>query len=692
MQTTSALYKTLFLLSDTYKEWRISVNNTQYGQDVIVKEIDSTNKEPVVSRPTFLDTPSVGSCFAAQFTCTFLLNPSYIPRMATIIPSYRLRNGNQASEWVTVGTFYVDVRTYDKASQTVDLVCYDDMLKTDGVEGKPYAELTQFDEWPQPMTAVVQEICTIIGVPLDSRSVVNTGTGYMIGYPNNYTMREVLGYVAAAHGGNFVISPAKTLRLIRIVGSTDVVTSLGEQDLSIAEAFSAWSKVTLYYGDEEAYESGTDSGRTLEAEDPWAEQSTATGILSGISGVSYQPFSIAVCLLDPAAEIGDTLIIPVDQSTLTVHVWSMELYCDSSSVSSIGAPGESAIDHEYPYLSASARQMRRMVKLGQPYYGVTISKQKGIEIVGYDGNNNEINRALFNSAQFEMDAKIDGSWQRRLYFDPITGDYVFEGRLGADSIYTDSLYAEQGDIAELTVDRLSTSRRIRKYILGDTSDDNYVKIQDNYIRLMTGTVDSSAALGTEDDNAVGTEDNNGIEVQGTPSGAVHVSNRYGQPLYWQREPVGHTADGYPTDANGQQIYAGTEETSWPVYSYAYTEQVKSEYSFVSIEGVYNPQIIIGAGDENGYSKGYVYKSIDYLLIQYITPSGDPAEIRLNNDGYVDITKLRKSSQLDFSGWDSGVFTEMVDGGGVSSYAVSFDAYGRPTRITDNTGHIMEVVW
>lgn len=345
-------------------------------------------------------------------------------------------------------------------------------------------------------------------------------------------------------------------------------------------------------------------------------------------------------------------------------------------------------DHVPDFTGAVSSALEARIKEGQPYFGVTIDRENGIKIERSDG----ASEAVFNSDTFAMRALVDDVMTDRIYFDPIRGDYVFDGMLGADAIYTDALYAEQGDIAELTVDRLSTSKRIRKYILGDTSDDNYIRIQDNVIQLITGTVDSGAALGTEGGDAVGTEAGDGIEVQGTPSGAVQATNRYGSPLYWQREPVGHTSEGYPTDVDGVQIYATTEETSWPVYTYSYVEQVKSEYAFEQINGVYNPRIVMGAGDQNGYSKGYIYKTVDYLLIQYITPSGDPAEIRFNNDGYVDIVTLRKTAVMDFSGWDSGTFSEVADGGKITRYAVDFNAAGVPTRITDDMGHVTEVVW
>ena len=71
-----------------------------------------------------------------------------------------------------------------------------------------------------------------------------------------------------------------------------------------------------------------------------------------------------------------------------------------------------------------------------------------------------------------------------------------------------------GDIAELDRGQADTSRRIRKYILSDTSDDNYINIQEQTIAFITGTFNSSAS----------------------PGNYEQATNRYGQALYWQREP------------------------------------------------------------------------------------------------------------------------------------------------------------
>ena len=321
-------------------------------------------------------------------------------------------------------------------------------------------------------------------------------------------------------------------------------------------------------------------------------------------------------------------------------------------------------DYVPNFTGAVSAALEARLKEGQPYYGVTIDRENGIKIQRSDG----LSEALFNSDLFTMRALIDGVMKDRIYFDPIKGDYVFDGALGADAVFTDSLYAEQGDIAELTVDRLSTSRRIRKYILQDTSDDNFIKIQDQYIKWITGTIISSTGILTEDGLNLLTESGIPLTEEVGSAATEQATNRFGQGLYWQREPVGHTSDGYPIDANGVQIYATTNPTDWPVAVYKYTELVKSQYAFEQQGQNYIPQVILGAGDENGNSKGYFFKDETSLKLRYVSSARKNVDINFSDDGFVDAMHRRLSwIEIDTA---SGYVLYGVEGDN-SMYRLSF---------------------
>lgn len=671
MISTSTLYNNIFATQNHSVEWKITINGVDYGMDKIAADVGGGHALPHIHRQVFTgNAPSVGGCVSATFECSIFEASANVPRMATVVPKYRLLTEMQTSEWITLGTFYIDTRTVDEVNGILDLSCFDAMLKADGMGGNSYADVTGFDEWPQDMDNVVDEICSIIGVTLDSRTTIHSGTGYKVEYPNDLTMREVLGYIAVHHAGNFTITPAGKLRLVPLTGNSDTL-NLGTNtaQLHTAPAFSAWSKVTVYWADEEAYEAGSTTGRELVCESPWATQETANGILSAISGTTYRPYNGTGSFIDLVLEVGDKVTVGYTGEEITSPAFTIDVTAEVLEVAGIAAEGEQEIDHEYPYADYVDRSLRRKVGLNTAYYGVTISRQKGLEIKRTDG----ASEALFNSDLFTMRALIDGVMKDRIYFDPIKGDYVFDGALGADAVFTDSLYAEQGDIAELTVDRLSTSRRVRKYILEDTSDDNYIQIQDNHQRFITGTAKTD-------------------ELNPTVYLTEQATNRFGQGLYWQREPVSHNTQGYPLDEDGEQIYATTEQTNWPVMVYQYEELVKAEFAFEEESGTYVPVLTLGAGDNNGYTKGILHKSADGFDITFMDSDGNDTGIRMWSAGYMDLYNLRKPTEIDFSGWDNGYFSETLDGNITNGFVVDFDSQDRPHWITDGAGHETIIYW
>jgi hypothetical protein len=72
--------------------------------------------------------------------------------------------------------------------------------------------------WPAKDIDVVREIAAFIGVSLDPRTIPIFNRGYRIQYPTGYSCRDVLGYIAAAYAGCFVMSDHGELRLITIYG------------------------------------------------------------------------------------------------------------------------------------------------------------------------------------------------------------------------------------------------------------------------------------------------------------------------------------------------------------------------------------------------------------------------------------------------------------------------------------------
>lgn len=141
----------------------------------------------------------------------------------------------------------------------------------------------------------------------------------------------------------------------------------------------------------------------------------------------------------------------------------------------------------------------------------------------------------------------------------------------SNSVVTKSLYAERGDIAQLTVDWLSTSKKVMKYLNGDTSDDDYLEAHEQGIELKTASV---------------------VMVDGDPLTEL-LKDRHGNQLYWQKDiSYAEIIDGFPY-VNGKQIYMDTEITDYPVRVYQYTVTTKMKIYFEEVGGVNIPKITMG---------------------------------------------------------------------------------------------------
>jgi len=173
---------------------------------------------PKIHRALMTEPLSVGNCTAATMHLSILTEDRISAENPVTILG-RLRNSkNQYSEWLEFGTFFINQRdtSYDGLI-TID--CYDAMLKANQryVDGSADNSV----DWPKTMKSVVEEIAYRIGVAVDPRTRINTGPDYVVPYPAGKSMIQVLGYIGACHGGNWIITEENRLRLVPLVTSPD---------------------------------------------------------------------------------------------------------------------------------------------------------------------------------------------------------------------------------------------------------------------------------------------------------------------------------------------------------------------------------------------------------------------------------------------------------------------------------------
>lgn len=427
------------------------------------------------------------------------------------------------------------------------------------------------------------------------------------------------------------------------------------------------SRVTLLVDDENSLTVGDDTGMEIVASCPHATQPMVNALLQAMKGYQYQAYEAGAANIDPAAELGDGVTVGGIYSPLS------KLSDDGRGYADISSPSELEMEDEYPSGGYIKQEFNR--KIAQTKTLITkTSEEINLKVEGLDGRVSDVTQTVdgislsvtsSSSTDGETTAKITLKVGPNNYtgYIKIDGNVDVSGQLSADA-----LYAALGEIADLTVDRLSTSRRVVKYLAGDKSDDNFVRIHDQYIEFVSGVY---------------------------ADGTAQAENPHGALLYWESDPSGASigSDGYPY-VNGERIFTTTTKTNWPVMIYTYTELVKRSIAFEQDgSGTYTPVDVFGAGNADGTNKARMLKSADGLELTYATKGGNQIGFMLGNSGYTDIMGLRKSTGLNFSEWDSGRFYERIDGDDTRyAYNVEFDSQGRPTKITDSTGHETAIYW
>lgn len=432
-------------------------------------------------------------------------------------------------------------------------------------------------------------------------------------------------------------------------------------------------------------------------------------LVDGNPKVSYACTPVHTPLDD--FELGDNIQLRqvelgISESLRAVRV-SYNPYDDMETVfefsDHIGDLGDSIYDIQTDAVSKDAK-----------YNGIRIGPEYGFEAV----RNDKRARAYFRSDAMVFQSGdgnlVSPTWKDRLYYeydselDETT--LVFDGKFTADviealsAIITPNLYAEKGYISELTVDQLETSNKVQKYLNGDTSDVNFIRIVGQVVQFITAKV-GSAFKGTKslsgqwdmqsdpetdmyytsitiDDEGVPTYSNGGESsaLVAFQAGRIYrpsnptsyykltgvVSGRYVKHDYYI---ISEGGDPYEqaTNRNGQLLYwkdedhqiTVTEETEFPCYIYTYAETVKMENSFTydSTLEEYIPRINIGAGGGgNTNGSGSIYKGDKGLYVDYYnSQDGDLRQMLMNDDG------VKFTPSLNLYGAKGNIAELTVDG-------------------------------
>ena len=452
-------------------EYRFLINGVEYRE----KDIQGT---PAIERPLMVE-PCIGRCCTGMLTITIRQHENEIIPKAAPVQAYcrlKARVGSAVTEWVDQGRYWISKRSASGGLTT--LTCRDGMM----FAGRTYLDKTRFIEWPVAMTEVFDEIVSLMGVEVDPRTRIKTGAAYAVAYPNDdVLMSEILAMIAAAHGGNFVMSASGKLRLIPYPDTQSPVQVIGNSYTRIkplSTGYTTVSRVTLTDSADNQFTYGDDTGLELIARCEYGtreivnrmcaghaleagelhvaegeliggtlvlnDNSTVDGWMlniinsSSIIGRRFLPYELSGAYLDPLVELGDTVSINRKGETMLLVIGSIKIRCNPSYVCDLQNGVEEDDEDEVPYISAADLRAKRYISTTSSYFGNRINRTEGF-VSEFMENDQPVARMVANANRFSMQRKNGDKWEDCLYFDPVAKTYKFKGEVEISTLTEVSL-------------------------------------------------------------------------------------------------------------------------------------------------------------------------------------------------------------------------------------------------------------
>ena len=207
------------------------------------------------------------------------------------------------------------------------------------------------------------------------------------------------------------------------------------EDVTISQKQVGYSKVRIYAGTDSegndiVYEAGDDSGQVLEIDNEFGTQVMAQNILNDIAGMQYQPGIANGALVDPAAEMGDS--ISVNNNSIGMYI----RYTNYSRLmkSNVEAPTNQEIEHEFAADKSSDRQYKRFMNQTKSRLGimsteidakVSIESQNTETGFGWSLRNNQWTVGKYEGSTLNPVLEVDENGVQ------ITGSGTFTGTITA---------------------------------------------------------------------------------------------------------------------------------------------------------------------------------------------------------------------------------------------------------------------
>ena len=249
-------------------------------------------------------------------------------------PSFNISSGNvtldmgigSSTEWVRIGQYKIDDSSIQSRQGYTSFKAYDKLHESINTY---HSALT----FPATLQAICDEVCSQIGITSASLGLSFTVNEDIL---SGYTLRDVLGFIAAMVGKNAYLSPSGQLVLKWFSAASYTaddtranVPYIGESNCTVGRLICQNADGTITSG----------SGQGIYFTCPIMTQSRLDAITSSISGFTYRKADVDIRYGNFCLQSGDIITVTTTGTSLSVPIMANSWTYDggvSSAVSSYG--------------------------------------------------------------------------------------------------------------------------------------------------------------------------------------------------------------------------------------------------------------------------------------------------------------------------------------------------------------------
>ncbi|MEG2429784.1 MAG: hypothetical protein RSA99_05310, partial [Oscillospiraceae bacterium] len=268
MYNVSENFKKLANANGRTFDVKVDIDGAEYS-----KEIVSLNIQKSIQEEQGL---TLGTCVAG--TLTLEINLKSISAKAKIKPYVRFLDDTQNSEWLQLGCFFVD--TAPISLGTASITAFDKMIQIE----KQYVKNEKLI-MPCPMQDFLAEICKQGG--FETSFICQPFT---LNYqPINYTLREMLGFIASAHGGCGIFDNQGKFTIVNFANTNEKVELKNQFEQAIETDTFTVGAVDIVVSDDKTIKRGkADEFSTISFFNPLGDEKIADYVFKNLGGLIYK--------------------------------------------------------------------------------------------------------------------------------------------------------------------------------------------------------------------------------------------------------------------------------------------------------------------------------------------------------------------------------------------------------------------